>query len=184
LVGDFSLGRFRLLEWRPKLGERFQKKEAVDPFAGWEAITSAEHKFKAKMPGKPRKDTTKSADGRTIVSWEVKDGKITTGGEFSVNVGKSQFPGKVVDKAYFDRTAEVILKGFEAKLVAESDLIRNDKVIGRQMTVEIPDLSLKGKIIFASAHGWDYQLNVMGQPRWEGWNKVDRFFDSFELLVE
>lgn len=149
----------------------------------WSEIAATDHRFKVKVPGKAQMDSRKAPDGRIITSWKVTDGKITSGGEFTASVSKSQIANDAMIKASLDVARDAVLEGFKAKLLDEADFLsQQGRVVGRKMNVEIADLGLKGRILYVVMDNRAYQLQVFGQPTWKGWEKADRFFDSFELL--
>jgi hypothetical protein len=143
-------------------------------------IVSSHHKFSINMPGDPKPTADKTPDGRDFTQWQT--GDITTGGEFSLKVSSSRFSSGVPTKQELDLTRDAILKGFQATLKTETDWQNDGKLLGRRMNVKIEDLRLKGTIFYAVAHGKAYQINIIGQPNWRGWDVADQVIDSFKLL--
>jgi hypothetical protein len=153
-----------------------------DPYAGWEDVVSAEHKFKVKMPGTPEKSEKKMPDGRLGTLWDVKSGTKESGGNFGVTVSPSPIPDAMATKEMFDFVRDKFVDRFKGKLVKASDVSRNGKIIGRDIEMDLPGLHFNARAQLIMANGMLYQLGVMGDPSWHGLRWADRFFKSFELV--
>jgi len=153
-----------------------------DPYFGWHEVVSNEHKFKSKMPGKPQERMMTAPDGREVVIWDLKDETAKRGQGYNVNASPAPIADSEVTKAAYDNVRDKFLERFNGKLLGESDFTRNGKLVGRQIELEIREIRNKARTLFVYSDGRFYQVSVMGDPKWEGWKKADRFFNSFELL--
>ncbi len=154
-----------------------------DPYRGWSEIKSDKYKFKVKMPGQPRMESKTAPDGREINFWDYieEDGSKFLAG-YKVIFGPGTIAKGDTTEIVLDRLRDAFLKTTNGKLLKESGVARQAKIVGRQFKLEVPVMRKNISTAFFLNDGFVYQLSVSADSSWNGWYKADRFFDSFELL--
>lgn len=153
-----------------------------DPYQGWQNITSAQHKFKIKIPGNPESNQKKTAYGKLGTFWETKNEPGLASGTFGIDAVPAQNEKVIADQETLDAAIDMFLdKVKDAKVEKESEFLVKGKAVGREVEVEIPRTKIKARVVVVIANGHVYGLQAIGGPSWRGWSQVDRFFKSFEL---
>jgi len=146
----------------------------------WTTVVSAKHKFKIDMPGNPESKQENLAFGAIDV-WEAfEPGK--SGGMLKVYVRAAPIADEMVTKEALDAMRDAAIEGMKCRFVRDKERQYANHYVGRDVEVEVLKNGDKGRCFFLVANGTYYSFMAFAHPSSPFWKKVDRSFDSFELI--